>query len=205
VVSSKGVEMEPEKVKAIQDWPVPKSQKEIRSLLGLAGFYRRFIKNFSKIISPMTGLLKKDAKFDWGEKQESASQELKRAITNAPILANPDPNLPFTVVTDSSGFAIGAALCQDDGNGSRPIAYISMKLLSAEMNYPTHERELLAIICALKEWRHYLFGSHFTVLTDHRPLQYLNSQPHFSARQTRWSEFLQKFDLTIDYQQGKVM
>jgi len=197
--------MEPEKVKAIQDWPVPKSQKEIRSLLGLAGFYRRFIKNFSKIISPMTGLLKKDAKFDWGEKQESASQELKRAITNAPILANPDPVVPFTVITDSSGFAIGAALCQDDGNGSRPIAYMSKKLLPAEMNYPTHERELLAIICALKEWRHHLFGSHFTVLTDRRPLQYLNSQPHLSARQARWSEFLQHFDFIIDHRQGKVM
>ena len=140
-----------------------------------------------------------------GVKNKTAFQELKHAITNAPIFANLDPSLPFTVITNSSGFAIGAALCQDDGKGSRPIAYMSKKWLPAEMNYPTHERKLLAIICALKEWRHYLFGSHFTVLTDHRPLQYLNSQPHFSARQTRWSEFLQKFDLTIDYQQGKVM
>ena len=203
VVSSKGVEMEQEKIKAIQEWPTPKTVKDIKSFLGLAGFYRRFIRNFSKISAPMTALLKKDVKFDWSEKHETAFQELKHAITNAPILANPDPNFPFTVITDSSGFAIGAALCQDDGKGSRPIAYMSKKLLPAEMNYPTHERELLAIICALKEWRHYLFGSHFTVLTDHRPLQYLNSQPNLSARQTRWSEFLQQFDFTIQYQQGK--
>ena len=125
----------------------------------------------------MTALLKKEVKFDWSEKQETAFQELKHSITNAPILANPDPNLPFTVITDSSGFAIGAVLCQDDDHqGSRPIAFMSKKLLPAEMNYPTHERELLTILCALKEWRHYLFGSHFTVLTDHRPLQYLKSQ-----------------------------
>jgi len=128
---------------------------------------------------------------------------LKYSISNAPILANPDSNLPFTVVTDSSGFAIGAALCQGNGDVSRPIAFMSKKLLPAEMNYPTHERELLAIICALKEWRHYLFGNHFTILTDHRPLQYLNTQPHLSARQTQWREFLQQFDFTIGYQQGE--
>jgi len=203
VVSAEGVEMEPEKVKAIRDWPVPKTQKDIRSFLGLAGFYRRFIKNFSKISAPMTALLKKDAHFEVGEKQELAFKELKAAISSAPILANPDPELPFTVVTDSSGFAIGAALCQNDGTGSRPVAFMSKKLLPAEMNYPTHERELLAIVCALKEWRHYLFGNHFTVLTDHRPLQHIQNQPHLSARQTRWSEFLQQFDLTIEYQQGK--
>jgi len=204
VVSAEGVEMEPEKVKAIRDWPVPKTQKDIRSFLGLAGFYRRFIKNFSKISAPMTALLKKDAHFEVGEKQELAFKELKAAISSAPILANPDPELPFTVVTDSSGFAIGAALCQNDGTGSRPVAFMSKKLLPAEMNYPTHERELLAIVCALKEWRHYLFGNHFTVLTDHRPLQHIQNQPHLSAGQTRWSEFLQQFDFTMSINKGRI-
>ena len=104
--------MEQEKVKAIQEWPTPKTVKDIKSFLGLAGFYRRFIRNFSKISAPMTALLKKDVKFDWSEKQETAFQELKHSITNAPILANPDPNLPFTVITDSSGFAIGVIIVE---------------------------------------------------------------------------------------------
>jgi len=152
----------------------------------------------------MTALLKNDAHFEWGEKQELALKELKTAITNAPILANPDPELQFSVVTDSSGFAIGAALCQDDGTGSRPVAFMSKKLLPAEMNYPTHERELLAIVCALKEWRHYLFGNHFTLFSDHRPLQHIQNQPHLSAGQTRWSEFLQQFDFTMSINKGRI-
>jgi hypothetical protein len=203
IVSSDGVHMEPEKVKAIQDWPTPKSVKEVRSFLGLAGFYRKFIKNFSMICSPITELLKKDNKFEWTDEHESAMKKLKVAVTTAPVLINPDPSLPFTVVTDASGYAIGAALCQNKGTGLQPVSFMSKKMLPAEMNYPVHEQELLAIICALREWKHYLHGQPFKVMTDHRSLQYLQTQPHLSARQTRWSEFLQLFDYTIEYQEGK--
>ena len=115
----------------------------------------------------------------------------------------PDPNQPYVVVTDASGFAIGAALCQDHGNGQQPCAYISRKMNNHEVNYPVHEQELLAIIYALREWRHYLHGNQFTVITDHRSLQYLQTQPHLSARQIRWSEFLQQFDFIVTYRAGK--
>jgi hypothetical protein len=121
IVSSNGVQMEPEKVKAIQDWPTPKSVQDIRSFLGLAGYYRKFIQNFSKISSPLTELLKKDVSFEWTTRQGQAMNELKQAIMTAPVLINPDHKLPFTVVTDASGFAVGAALCQDQGNGLQHV------------------------------------------------------------------------------------
>ena len=203
VVSRQGVHMEQDKIKAIREWPTPNTVQELRSFLGLAGFYRRFIKNFSRICSPLTELLKKDQKFVWSEQHTSAMGNLQQSIQQAPVLIHPDTNVPYTVVTDASGFAIGAALCQDQGQGLQPIAYMSKKMLPAEKNYPVHEQELLAIVCALKEWRHYLHGTQFKVLTDHRSLQFLQTQPHLSARQTRWVEFLQQFDFVIEYQDGK--
>src|SRR3979411_201942 len=180
-----------------------KNVHDIRSFLGLAGYYRRFVKDFSKIASPLTELLHKSKKFQWTDEQEQAFHTLKVAVSSAPVLIVPDPKLAYTVLTDASGYAIGAALCQDHGNGLQPCAYLSRKMNSHEMNYPVHEQELLAIIHALREWRHYLHGNQFTVVTDHRSLQYLQTQPHLSARQTRWSEFLQQFDFTVLYRSGK--
>jgi hypothetical protein len=195
--------MEPSKVDAVMKWPQPKNIHDIRSFLGLAGYYRRFVKDFSKLASPLTNLLHKNIPFKWTEKQEAAFTELKQAVSTAPVLIVPDPNQPYVVVTDASGFAIGAALCQDHGNGQQPCAYISRKMNNHEVNYPVHEQELLAIIHALREWRHYLHGNQFTVITDHRSLQYLQTQPHLSARQVRWSEFLQQFDFIVTYRAGK--
>ncbi len=128
---------------------------------------------------------------------------MKAALTNGPTLITPDEKLPYVVSTDASGFAIGAALCQDQGHGLQPIAYLSKKLNPAELNYPVHEQELLAVVCALKEWRHYLHGQPFTVLTDHNSLQHFQSQPHLSRRQVRWSEFFAEFTFTINYTKGK--
>ena len=145
----------------------------------------------------------KNKKFEWTDVQELAFQQLKLAVCSAPILIIPTPKLPYTIVTDASGFAIGAALCQDHGNGLQPCAYLSRKMNDHERNYPVHEQELLAIVHALREWRHYLLGSKFTVITDHRSLQYLATQDKLSARQTRWSEFLQQFDYEIKYRPGK--
>ena len=124
-------------------------------------------------------------------------------MSSAPILIIPDPLLPYTVVTDASGYAIGAALCQDHGNGLQPCAFLSRKMNDAERNYPVHEQELLAIVHALREWRHYLLGNRITIITDHRSLQYLPTQDKLSARQTRWSEFLQQFEYEIRYRPGK--
>lgn len=203
VVSDNGVYMEKKKMEAIQEWPTPKSVQEIRQFLGLAGFYRKFIKDFSKISSSLTELLKKDVKFNWKEQHQQALDELKRAVSSAPVLILPDYKLPFVVSTDASGYAIGATLSQDQGKGLQPVAFMSKKMLPAERNYPVHEQELLAVICALKEWRHYLHGNKFKVITDHKSLRYLQTQPCLSSRQVRWSEFLQQFDVEIEYQQGK--
>src|SRR5258708_4929797 len=127
-INSHGIKMEPSKVDAVLKWPQPKNLHDIRSFLGLAGYYRRFVKDFSKIAAPLTDLLHKNTPFDWTDKQESAFRQLKHAVSSAPVLIVPDPDKPYTVVTDASGFAIGAALCQDHGNGLQPCAYISRKM-----------------------------------------------------------------------------
>jgi hypothetical protein len=203
VVSAEGISMEEDKIKAIQEWPTPTNASGIRSFLGLAGYYRRFVRNFSKIASPLSELLHKDKPFEWKEKQQKSFDELKTAVSSGPVLILPDDSLPYVVTTDASGFAIGATLSQDQGNGLQPIAFLSHKMLPAEKNYPVHEQELLAIIHALKEWRHYLHGRKFKIITDHQSLRYLSTQPHLSPRQIRWSGFLQQFDYEIEYRQGK--
>ena len=163
-----GITMNSDKVKAIVDWPQLKNVKDVRSFLGLAGYYRRFVKDFSKIAAPMTELLKKEVAFKWTKTENDAFDALKNAITSAPVLINPDPMKPYVVTTDASGFATGAILQQDHGHGLQPIAFMSHKMNSAERNYPVHEQELLAIVQALREWRHYLHNEQkIDVITDH--------------------------------------
>ena len=203
VINQYGIKMESSKVNAVTSWPPPKNIHELRSFLGLAGYYRRFVKDFSLIASPLTSLLHKDTKYEWTAQRDNAFNELKKAVSTAPIFIIPDPHLPHTVVADASGYAIGAALCQDHGNGLQPCAFLSRKMNDHERNYAVHEQELLAIVHALREWRHYLLGNRITITTDHRSLQYLSTQDKLSARQTRWSEFLQQFDYEIKYRPGK--
>ena len=203
VVSAQGIKMEPGKLDAIMKWPEPKDIHELRSFLGLAGYYRRFVKNFSTIAGPLSTLLRKDQPYRWTDETGKSFNALKDAVCKAPIIISPNPKLPYTVITDASGFAIGAALCQDQGNGLQPCAYLSRTMAPAERNYPVHEQELLAVIHALREWRHHLLGAKFTIVTDHRSLQYLQTQPSLSARQARWSEFLQQFDFEIHLSTGK--
>jgi hypothetical protein len=204
VVSQHGISMETDKVKAIQNWPTPSNVAAVRSFLGLAGYYRRFVKDFSQIAMPLTDLLRTETKFQWSESQQKAFHQLQSAISSAPVLAIPDDHLPYVVTTDASGFAVGATLSQDQGNGLQPIAFLSHKLNEHEINYPVHERELLAVVIALKEWRHYLHGRAFKIITDHQSLRYLPTQPHLSPRQIRWSEFLQQFEFEIEYKPGKL-
>jgi RNase H-like domain found in reverse transcriptase/Reverse transcriptase (RNA-dependent DNA polymerase)/Integrase zinc binding domain/Chromo (CHRromatin Organisation MOdifier) domain/gag-polyprotein putative aspartyl protease len=206
IITDKGISMEPAKIKAIIEWPTPKDISDVRSFLGLAGYYRRFVKDFSRIASGMSELLKKNESFIWTNEAEISFQQLKKAVTSAPILILPDDSLPFTVTTDSSGYAIGATLSQDHGNGLQPIAFMSKKMLAAERNYPVHEQEMLAIVCACKEWRHYLHNNKvdkFTVITDHKSLKFFETQPHLSARQARWADFMSQFKYEIIYQEGK--
>lgn len=202
LVGRDGVRMMESKVKAVQDWPTPTRATHVRSFLGTAGYYRKFIKDFSAIAAPLTELTKESVKFDWGHQQEASFRRLKKAIAEGPVLALPDPSLPFVVHTDASGFAIGAVLQQDQGKGLQPIAYLSKKMLDAETRYPVHEQELLAIIHSLSSWRHYLHGAKFKVLTDHKSLQYFKTQPQLSGRQSRWKDVIANFDFDIEYIDG---
>ena len=202
-VGRDGVRMMEDKVKAVAEWPAPKNVRDVRAFLGTAGYYRKFIKDFSALATPMTELTKEDAKFEWTPRCQQSFVGLKAAMQTAPVLALPDLSLPFVVHTDASGFAVGAVLMQDQGKGLQPIAFLSKKMLDAETRYPVHEQELLAIIHALSAWRHYLSGSKFKVMTDHKSLEFFKTQPMLSARQTRWKDVIANFDFDIEYIEGK--
>ena len=215
-VGRAGVRMVDGKVAAVEQWPTPTCQKDVEQFLGLAGYYRRFIANFSRIAAPLSelcGTLRKDKvgatrkppkkAFAWGEEQQRAFEELKRAVSGAPCLAIPDTAREFIVHTDASGYATGAVLMQQFDEGLRPIAFLSKKMTAAERNYPVHEQELLAILNALKAWRHYLSGRPFTVLTDHQSLQYVETSAMATPRQMRWAAWLAEFDFHIKYVPGK--
>ena len=208
VVSRAGVSMQQHKVTAIADWPVLQSVRDVRSFIGLAGFYRRFVRDFSKIAQPLTDLTQlADGKwFSWGREQQAAFDELKRALTSAPVLAHPDPQRQWTVQTDASGYAIGAVLSQMQEDGTmRPVAYWSRKLNSAERNYSATERELMAIVKATEHWRVYLHGSPHPILlrSDHKPLVYLNGKAELGMRLSRWMEALCDLTFEIGYVKGK--
>ena len=203
IVGRNGIAMDPRKVKTILEWPPLTSVKHVRSFLGLAGYYRKFVKSFSAIASPLTDLLRADNKFTWSDKEQAAFEALKVALTSAPVLAVPNPELPFEICCDASDQALGAVLMQNQGNGLQPIAFYSRKFNAAEQNYPTHDRELAAVIAALKEWRQYADGDKIILQTDHEALRYISTQKNLSKRQARWVEFLQQFNYEIKYIPGK--
>ncbi|WZZ08421.1 hypothetical protein YC2023_094347 [Brassica napus] len=199
IVGADGVKVDPEKVRAIQEWPIPKTISEVRSFHGLAGFYRRFVKDFSTIAAPLTEVIKKEVGFKWGEAQELAFQCLKEKLTNAPLLILPDFNKTFEIECDASGIGIGAVLMQE----KRPIAYFSEKLGGATLNYATYDKELYALVRALQTWQHYLWPKEFVIHTDHESLKYLKGQNKLSKRHARWVEFIETFPYVIKYKQGK--
>ena len=202
-----GLRVMEDKIDTVRDWPVPTTIRELRAFLGLAGYYRRFVKGFSGIALPLTELTRNvtHQRLQWGSRQQLAFIELKRALQSTPVLALPDPALPFVVNCDASGYAVGAVLQQDRGSGLQPIAFMSKKLTGAESRYPVHEQELLAIITALTTWRHYLSGTStpVRVRTDHKSLIHFQTQPMLSGRQTRWLETLADYDYTIEYVKGE--
>jgi hypothetical protein len=203
-VGRDGVRMMVDKIDAVRDWPVPKNARDIRAFLGTAGYYRKFIKNFSAIAAPITELTKEKVKFEWSSAHQAAFLSLKNAMQTAPVLAISDPKLPYVVHTDASGFAVGAVLMQDQGKGLQPIAFLSKKMLDAETRYPVHEQELLAIIHSLSSWKHYLYGAKFKVMTDHHSLRYFKTQPSLSGRQSRWKDVIADFDFDIEYMKGEL-
>ena len=203
IVSAEGLAPDPAKVQAVRAWKVPENVTDIRSFLGLAGYYRRFIPQFAQIAAPLTNLTRKNTPFTWSLREGEAFEQLKTALLNAPVLQLADPERQFIVTTDASDFAIGAVLSQVWDDGEHPVAYESRKMNAAEGNYATHEKELLAVIHALRTWRHYLLGNSFIVVTDHNSLKYLHTQPTLSRRQARWAEFLAEFNFEIVYRPGK--
>ena len=176
---------------------------EVRSFLGLAGYYRRFIKNFARIAAPLTNLTRKNHPFAWSLREGEAFNQLKTVLQNAPVLQLADQQKDYIVTTDASDYAMGAVLSQVWDDGEHPVAFESRKMNPAEQNYPTHERELLAVIHALRTWRHYLLGRKFIIVSDHHSLKYLQTQPQLSRRQARWLEFLAEFDFEIVHRPGK--
>jgi hypothetical protein len=171
IISGKGVQVDPSKISAMVDWPVPTSITSLRGFLGLTGFYRKFIRNYASIATPLTRLLRKDA-FNWTEEAQLAFESLKQAMIKAPLLASRDFTIPFVLETDASGIAMGAVLMQNN----HPIAFFSKPFCQRLLNSSTYVRELHAITTAVKKWRQYLLGHKFIIFTDHKSLKQLISQ-----------------------------
>ena len=203
-ISNGEVQMDTSKLDKIKNAPQPQTKKEVRSFLGLAGYYRKFIPNFAEIAVPLTDLTKggQPKKVQWGPSQEKSFQTMKELLTQAPILRLPDFSKPFIVQTDASDTGVGAALLQDFDDGRFPVAYASKKLLPRERNYSVIERECLAIVFAVQKYQKYLYGTEFILHTDHRPLTYIQKCKTESARIMRWSLFLQNYNFRIESIKG---
>ena len=194
-----GIAVDPSKVEAVIDWQAPTTVTEIRSFLGLAGYYRKFIQDFFKIATPITQLTKKGAPFTWSVQCQQAFELLKRKLMTAPVLVIPSSDRQFVVYTDASLMGLGGVLMQVQ----RVVAYASRQLRIHERNYPTHDLELDAVVFALKIWRHYLYGVQFELFTDHKSLRYLFSQKELNQRQSRWLEFIKDYEFAFQYHPGK--
>ena len=203
IVSRDGLSVDPKKVATVQDWPVPKDLHELRCFLGLTNYFRTFVQGYATRVLPLTRLQSPKREFLWDNKCQEAFDGIKHDLTHAPVLKSPDLSQPFELVTDACDAGIGAVLLQD----RRPVAFESRKLIPAEQNYTTTEKECLAVIHALKVWRCYLEGQpkeRLTIVTDHNPLIHLPKQPTLSRRIARWSEYLQRFNFTWQYRPGRI-
>ena len=169
VISVEGISVDPQKIEVIVNWKPPMNVSEVCSFLGLAGYYRKFVEGFSKIVTPLTNILKKDQKFKWSDTCQHSFEELRQRLTTAPMLALPLGKDGYVVYIDASRQGLGCVLMQD----GRVIAYTSRQLKKHEQNYPTHDLELAAVVFALKIWRHYLYGVPCQIFTDHMSLQYI--------------------------------
>lgn len=200
IVTPDGIKPNKKKIQAILNFPIPKTQKEIRSFLGLLGFYRRFIENFANLTKPLTSCLRKKEKVVHTPEFIKSFESCKKLLTNDPILQYPDFKQSFEVTTDASNFALGAVLSQN----SKPICYASRTLNRHEVNYSTIEKELLAIVWSVQNFRPYLFGRRFTIYTDHRPLQWLFNCKDPSSKLVRWKLKLSEYDYDIKYKPGTI-
>ena len=194
------------KVNAISEFPVPKCKRQLMRFLGMAGYYRKFCKNFSGIAEPLTNLLKKSTKFKWNDKCQDAFDRLKAILKSAPVLLAPDFDKCFKLAVDASDVGIGAVLLQEDNNGiDHPVCYFSKKFNKHQKNYSTIEKECLALILAIQQFEVYLTSSisPIVVFSDHNPLSFLHKLKNKNQRLLRWSLLLQEFNLDIRHIKGK--
>jgi transposase InsO family protein len=203
IVTNEGVKPDPDKVRAIIDFPTPRNTTDVRSFLGLAGYYRKFIPQFSKIAKPLNDLLKKNNQWQWEQKQIDSFGLLKTILTQEPVLQYPDFTQPFILTTDASGFALGAVLSQGKIGQDKPISFASRTLNKAQENYSTIEKELTAIVWACRHYRPYLLGRPFTIVTDHKPLTWMFGVKNPSSRLLRWRLLLEEFDYLVEYKAVK--
>jgi hypothetical protein len=202
-LSAEGIWMDPAKTKVIQHFPTPKTPTQVRSFIGCAGYYRRFIENFAKVAHPLFQLLTKDSDFVWTEDCDAAFTRIKELVCSAPILRGPDWALPFHIHTDASQTAVGAVLGQQEDKIPYTVYYVSKNLAPAELNYTVTEKEFLAVIYAINKFWHYITGYPTFVHTDHAAIRYLMNKPVTPGRITRWLLLLQEFDITIVDKPGK--
>lgn len=207
IVTEHGMKPDPKKQLVIQNYPVPENVDQVRSFLGLAGYYRKFVKNYADKAHPLTKLTGKNVEWAWGPEQQTAFQQLKNCLTSPPILGYPDFSRDFIIHTDASGYGVGSVLAQmqvDKGKEKEVvIAYTSQHLDKTQTNWSTIEKEAYAIVHAVKTFYPYLYGRKFQVLTDHRPLQWLMSIKEPTGKLARWALCLQEFDIDISYRPGK--
>ncbi|UYV80104.1 hypothetical protein LAZ67_18001713 [Cordylochernes scorpioides] len=203
ITSKHGIKPAEHNIKAVRNFPRPKKVKEVQFFLGMCSYYRKFIKDFSKIADPLTNLIKKSVSFTWTERQEEAFQTLKTALLSPPILGHFNPNAPTYVHTDASNIGIGATLVQDIGGEEKVISYLSRTLSKAEQNYSTTEKECLAVVWSMSKLRPYLYGRHFKIVTDHHALCWLKNLKDPTGRLARWALKIQEYDFDIIHKSGK--
>jgi hypothetical protein len=205
IISKKGVSMDPDKIEAIKNRVAPKNIKQIQHFLGICNYYRRFIKYYAKIAEPLTRLLRKEEKFEWNVEQQNAFEELKKKLTEYPILRQPEMGKKFLLYTDASEYALGAILSQkDDEDREFVCAYASRTLKGAELNYPITEKECLAVVWGIKQFRINLYGTKFQVITDHSVLAWLMNITDPTGRLARWAIYIQAYEFEIIHRKGSV-
>jgi transposase InsO family protein len=199
VVTPQGIEVDQAKVEAINNWPIPTSVTQVRSFLGLAGFYRRFVKDFSTIAAPLHEITKKGVPFTWGKAQEDSFSTLKDKLTHAPLLQLPNFDKTFELECDASGIGLGGVLLQE----GKPVAYFSEKLSGPSLNYSIYDKELYALVRTLETWQHYLWPKEFVIHSDHESLKHIRSQGKLNRRHAKWVEFIESFPYVIKHKKGK--
>ena len=203
IVSKDGLHPDESKVNAVQNFPVPQDLTQLRSFLGLIGYYRKFVQDFSLHAEPLYRLSKKNVPYTWGPEQEKAFSYMKNALTSSPVLQFPDFSLPFYIQSDASDKGFGAVLGQMRNGSEVVVAYASKAIAPNEANWSTIEKEAYAIVWSVKYFRHYLYGRSFTIFTDHNPLKWLFTLKSPEGRLARWTETLKAYDFKIEYRPGR--